>query len=96
MLSYMERVAYPPVYDEPETEKLEVLNVVFGRKTRDGLRRDFDDLMGDTSLQLWAERLTNNPDAERDLFAFLGQRWGDVPASVKSEIESLAETAAKE
>lgn len=88
--------AYPPIYDEPETCKREVLDVVFGRSHRDGLMRDFDDLMGDTSLQLWAERLTNNPDAERDLMSFLGQRWGDVPASVKAEIESLAEAAAKE
>ena len=95
---YMEAPApaYPPIYDEPETTKQEVLDVVCGRKTRDGLGRAYDDLLGDTPMMLWAERITNNPDAERDLFSFLGKCWGDVPASVKAELESLAASAAKE
>lgn len=96
MLSYMERGAYPPEYDEPEATKQEVLDVLAGRKVRDGLGRDFDDLMSDTSMTLVYELLTDDGDAERDLMTFLGQRWGDVPASVKAVFESLAESTAKE
>ena len=96
MLSYMERGAYPPEYDEPEATKTEVMMVVFGREVQDGLGRDFDALMCDTSMQAWAERITTNPDAERDLFAFLGRWWPALPASVRGELEPLFEAAAKE
>lgn len=95
---YMEapRAAYPPFYDEPEATTQEVLDVVFGRSLRDGLGRDFNDLIGDTPMQLWAERLAYNTEAERDLMSFLGQHWSDVPASVRAELEGLAESAAKQ
>lgn len=95
MYPYMEAPspAYPPQYDEPEATKAEVLDVVFGLKPRDGLGRDFDALMADTSLQIWAERVTNDPDIESDLLAFLGKRWGEAPASVRAVFEGLAEAA---
>lgn len=98
MYPYMEapHPAYPPAYDEPEATKHEVIDVLAGRQIRDGLGRDFDDLMSDTPMMLWAERISLNPDAERDLFAFLLARWGELPASVMTEIEELAQLAAKQ
>src|SRR5690606_41244423 len=94
---YMEapRAAYPPIYDEPEATKQEVLDVVFGRSLRDGLGRDFDDLIGDTPMQLWAERLAYNTEAERDLMAFRGRHRRDVPASVRPELAGLAGAGGK-
>lgn len=98
MYPYMEAPApaYPPIYDEPEATRQEVLDVVFGRSHRDGLGRDFDDLMSDTPMMLWTERISLNPDAERDLFSFLLARWGELPASVMAEIDELAQLAAKQ
>jgi len=92
MLSYMERGAYPPEYDEPEATRQEVLDVVFGRSHRDGLGRDFDDLMSETSLMLWSERISSDPEAEREMMALINLH-GKL---TKAHIENLAEAAAEQ
>lgn len=91
MYPYMEapHPAYPPAYDEPETTKTEVLDVVFGRRHRDGLGRDFDDLMSETSLMLWSERISSDPDAERELMGLINLH-GKL---TKAHINELAEIA---
>ena len=98
MYPYMEspHPPYPPEYDKPETTKSEVLDVVFGRKVRDGLGRDFDNLMSDTAMMLYAEHLADHGDAERDLMAFIGRNWRDAPANVRAIFDDLAESAAKQ
>ena len=95
---YMEapQPLHPPEYDERVATKSEVLDVVFGRSRADGLGRDYDALIGDTAMMMYAEHIADNIDAERDLLVFLGQRWAEVPASVKAVFEELAEAAAKE
>lgn len=97
MYPYMEapHPAYPPEYDEPETTKQEVLDVLFGRRARDGLGRDYDDLLGETSLQSWASQITDDMDAEQELMALIGRHIDEAPR-VRAILEELAEAATKQ
>ena len=95
MPSHMERGAYPPEYDEPETTASEVLAVIFGRRTFDGVGRDYSDLMSDTSMMCWAENVTVDLDAEQELMTFIGKNLHALPR-VKAILDNLAESAAKQ
>lgn len=97
MYPYMEapHPSYPPEYDEPETTKSEVLDVIYGRSLRDGLGRDWDDLMGDTSMQAWASQIADDMDAEQELMALIGRHSHESPR-VRAILEELAESAAKQ
>lgn len=83
--------AYPPEYDEPETTKQEVLNVVLGRSDADGLGRAYHDLMNETPMGSWAEGLAFDDDAERELLAYLGEKWNELPPRVRRVFEKRAE-----
>jgi len=89
-------VAPQPIeYDEPEVTKEEVLDVVFGVDSWDGIGRTYDDIMGDTALMCWAERISCDPEAERELMALIGKYRDQVPA-VMAIFNELAEAAAKQ
>lgn len=96
MLSYMERVAYPPEYDEPEATKQEVIDVALGRIEADGLGRDRDEILGDTPMALVFDDISQDWEAEDALWKFLADRWGDVPAEIRKIIESRAESTANQ
>lgn len=70
---------YPPEYDHPEATKQEILDVLYGRRIRDGLGRDVDDLLSDTAMMLWQERIANDPDAERELMEHIGKYRHALP-----------------
>lgn len=95
---YMEapHAAYPPVYDEPEATKQEVLDVVFGLRDQDSKRRGYDELMGDTDVGLFFERIDDDYAAKREFLFFIGHRLGELPPSVRAILEDLAEAAAQQ
>ena len=95
MPSYMERVAYPPEYDEPYTTAKEVLRVVFGRATFDGRGRDFADLMSDTDMRTIWERISCDPVSEEWVLKLIGQHLNEAPQQLRDDLNELAAEAAK-
>lgn len=88
-------VAHRPVaYSRPQATKEEVLDVVFGVDSWDGIGRTYDDIMGDTALMCWPERISCDSDAERELMALIGKYRDQVPA-VMAIFDDLAADAAK-
>lgn len=94
--SFMELKPYPYEYDQPTTEKEDVLDVLFGRKARDGLGRTYDDLVNSSEMIYLYQAIADNYEAEKALFRLLGQHWDDLNKSLKDVIEAQAQIAAEE
>jgi len=94
--SYMELAPCPPEFDEPEATADEVLEVIFGQRDEDGLGRDFNDLMNDTVMGEYHDRLAFHIRPERLFFRTIGQLWNRFPLEVQKVFEKMAEEAAKD
>lgn len=86
----------PPYVDAPETDQQEVIEVALGRRLRDGLGRDRDELFCDTPMGLVFQDIFETPDAEAAMWDFFDLHWGDVPVEVREIIEGRAEAAARQ